>query len=124
MGGNKDNGIHTFKNLFHNLSNSDFTKEEKMVLALGLKYKPPQSQSSKQLSVVRQEVACYLNKIREAKIKAYCGELNKQIHPIYSRVTEYIYKLHYSNKYNNKIHKAITDNFGIPIESYIRKTEQ
>ena len=80
MGGNKDNGIHTFNNLFHNLSNSDFTKEEKIMLALGLKYKPPQLQSSNKLSVVRQKVACYLNKIREAKSKHTVESLiNKSI---------------------------------------------
>ena len=40
--GDKD---YKFNNVFHNLSNTAFTKEEEIVLALGLKFKPPAAAS-------------------------------------------------------------------------------
>ena len=87
-----------------------------MVLALGLKYKPPDKHAGNAVDVVRLDISSYLNQVRAAKIKAYCGELSRHVHPFYRRITQYSYKLHYSNKRSTTIHKAIADNFGIAVE--------
>jgi hypothetical protein len=123
--GDKDRVMeYPFNNLFHNLSNTNFTEEEKMVMALGLKYKPQHEQANSEIKLVQQDINSYLNRVRDAKIKAYCGELSKQVHPFYSRITKYLYKLHYSNRNSTIVHKAIADNFGIAVEDYIRRTQQ
>ena len=56
--GDKDKVMeYPFNNLFHNLSNTNFTDGEKMVLALGLKYKPPDKHAGSAVDVVRLDIS-------------------------------------------------------------------
>ena len=101
-------------NVFHNLSNTTFTKEEEIVLALGLKIKPPAVAFS--TTEFKQCINSYCSKLRQLKVKAYCGEINKEQHPLYGRVSRYIYKLHYKDKTAQQLDNAICESFGIPYE--------
>jgi hypothetical protein len=85
---NRGDKTREFNNVFHNLSNTEFTKEERTVLALGLKFKPPGVAGS--ISTFKEIIADYWSRIRQLKIKAYCGELNKERHPLYERISSYI----------------------------------
>jgi len=100
-----------FNNVFHNLSNTKFSKEERTVLALGLKFKPPGVAG--RISTVKTRIDTYCSNIRKLKIKAYCGELNKAKHPLYGRIGSYIYKLHYKEKSTKHLDSAICESFGI-----------
>ena len=91
------------------------------MLALGLKFKPPAAASG--TTEFKHSIDSYCSKLRELKIKAYCGELNKELHPVYGRVSRYIYKLHYKDKLAQHLHTAICESFGIPYEAYIRKIQ-
>ena len=76
---NPDNILNLFNNVFHNLSDTQFTIEERVVLALGLKFKraiaPPD------IGAIKGHFNSYANKLRKLKIKAYCGVNTENIHP-------------------------------------------
>ena len=112
-----DNILNLFNNVFHNLSDTQFTIEERVVLALGLKFKraiaPPDNDT------IKGHFNSYANKLRQLKIKAYCGINTDSTHPILHKVNNYIFSTHYKCNVPEQVTSAIADTFGIPLEQYL-----
>ena len=117
-----DNILNLFNNVFHNLSDTQFTIEERVVLALGLKFKraiaPPDN------GTIKDHFDSYANKLRQLKIKAYCGINTDNTHPILHKVNSYIFSTHYKCNVPEQVTSAIADTFGIPLEQYLATAEK
>jgi hypothetical protein len=88
-----------------------------MILALGLKYKPPSLNSN--ATTVRNSFDIYCNAIRKANAKSHSSVPSLQV-----RVMKYIYQQHYNKGQDTALHTAINENFGILMKNYFEQAEQ